>query len=185
MTEPRHTLIVPIMQARVPVDLQLEFPVPPDVAPLREPFAGELYVSYALELPDGYHYVAPRHCAELGVTPESLRGQAAANLRRLRPDLAMDWFPDARAVSLGLANDLEAGLLLDDSLMDKLAQDLEGDLVAAVPSREVVVVTGTEHPDGLDKLRWAVDTVWPGGHHLLTRDLLVRRDGSWQVFSPA
>jgi hypothetical protein len=191
MTEPRHTLIVPIMQARMPVELQLEWPPGPEAVPLREPFAGDLYVSYALELPEGFgaqgyesqafEYVTPRHCAELGMTPESLRTVAVANLRRLRPDLAINWYPDARAVSVGIGNDLEAGLLLDDSLIEKLAQDLDGDLVVAVPSREVLMATGTEHPDGLEKLRWAVGKVWPEGRDLLTRDLLVRRSGTWEV----
>jgi uncharacterized protein YtpQ (UPF0354 family) len=173
------------MQARVPVELQLEFPLPPDATPVREPLAGDLYVSYALDLPDGQEHVARRHCAEFGIPPEALRAQAVANLRTRRPDLAMNWFPDAKAVSVGLGNDLEAGLLLDDALMDKLTQDVEGDLVVAVPSREIFVATGSEHPDGLDKLRWAVDQVWPGGSHLLTRDLLVRRDASWEVFLAA
>ncbi|MBC6458253.1 DUF1444 family protein [Actinomadura sp. HBU206391] len=185
MTEPRHTLIVPIMRARVPVELRLEFPPAPDAEPVREPFAGDLYASYALELPDRYEYVARRHCAELGIEPGALRAQAAGNLRTRRPDLSMNWYPDAKAVSIGLGNDLEAGLLLDDSLMEKLAQDVEGDLVVAVPSREVFVATGTAHPDGLEKLRWAVDQVWPAGRDLLTRDLLVRRDASWEVFVAA
>jgi uncharacterized protein YtpQ (UPF0354 family) len=185
MTEPRHTHIVPIMQARLPVELQLEFPPAPDAEPVRDAFAPDLYATYAFELPERYEYVGRRHCAELGIEPDALRAQATGNLRTLRPDLSMNWYPDAKAVSVGLGNDLEAGLLLDDSLMDKLAQDVEGDLVVAVPSREVFMATGTEHPDGLDKLRWAVDQVWPGGRHLLTRDLLVRRDASWEVFATA
>lgn len=184
MTEPHNTLILPIMQARVPVELHLEVPPHPEAVSVREPFAGDLYVSYALELPERYEYVGRRHCGELEVEPESLRAQAVANLQTRRPDVAMSWFPDARAVSVGIGNDLEAGLLLDDALMDKLAQDVEGDLVVAVPSREVFVATGTDHEDGLDKLRWAVDQVWPDGDHLLTRDLLVRRDSSWELLAP-
>ena len=185
MTEPRHMLIVPIMHARVPVELQLDFPPLPDEAPVREPLAGELYVSYAMELPERFEYMGRRHCAELGLPPETLRARAAENLRTRRPDLSLNWYPDARAVSVGFGNDLEAGLLLDDALAEKLAQDVDGDLVVAVPSREVFVATGTGHPDGLDKLRWAVDQVWPGGRHLLTRDLLVRRGTFWEVFAAA
>lgn len=182
MTEPRHALIVPIMQARVPVELQLELPVPPEALPVREAFVGDLYMTYALESPGRFEYVTPLHCAQMGMRPDSLRAQAAANLRTRRPDLAMNWYPDARAVSIGLGGDLEAGLLLDDGLMDKLAQDVDGDLVVAVPARTVFVATGTGHRDGLEKLRWTVDRVWPGGDHLLTRDLLVRRGGgAWEI----
>ena len=52
MTDPRSSLIVPLMKARVPAELQLEFPLPPDEEPIRDPFAGDLYVSYALEIAD-------------------------------------------------------------------------------------------------------------------------------------
>ena len=181
MAEPRHALIVPIMQARIPVDLRLEMPLPPEEMPVREALAGDLYVTYALEWSDRHEYVTPRHCAQLGMRPDMLRAQATETLRMRRPDLAMNWYPDARAVSIGLGNDLEAGLLLDDALMDKLAQDVEGDLVVAVPARTLFMATGTGHRDGLDKLWQMVDRMWPRGDYLLTRDLLVRRGGSWEI----
>ncbi|MFC6887322.1 hypothetical protein [Actinomadura yumaensis] len=92
---------------------------------------------------------------------------------------------------------LEAGLLLDDGFLEKLAQDVEGDLVVATPARDVFVASGTGHPDGIDKLRWAVAQVWsedrgdadadpawdvPAGS-LLTHRLLVRREGGWEVLA--
>ncbi|MEU5881267.1 DUF1444 domain-containing protein [Spirillospora sp. NPDC047279] len=213
------------MKARVPAEVQLEFPLPPDEEPIRDPFAGDLYVTYALELVDEpvgalmpatsaaprpggagalsglgglgaarrFEHIARRHCAELQVAPEGLRRQAVANLRNRRPDLALNWYPDVRAVTVSLGEGgLESGLLLDDGFLEKLAQDVEGDLVVAVPGRDVFVATGTGHPDGVDKLRWAVDQVWSEGEAadpawdvpagaLLARDLLVRRGGAWET----
>ena len=209
MTEPRTSLIVPLMKARVPAEMQLEFPLPPDEDPIRDPFAGDLYVTYALELsaepaaaealrpePGGrrYEHVARRHCAELGIAPEDLRHLATVNLRNLRPDLRMSWYPDARAVTVSLGEGgLEAGLLLDDGFLEKLSQDVEGDLVVATPGRDVFVASGTGHPDGIDKLRWAVERVWSQERdedgadpawdvpaaRLLTRELRVWRGGTW------
>ncbi|WP_329521800.1 DUF1444 domain-containing protein [Spirillospora sp. NBC_01491] len=225
MTEPRSSLIVPLMKARVPAEVQLEFPLPPGEEPIRDEFAADLYVTYALELPDEaaapgrrYEHVARRHCAELGVPPEDLRRRATINLRNRRPDLSMHWYPDVRAVTVTLGDGpiggppaganaagagagaarrggLESGLLLDEGFLDKLAQDVEGDLVVAAPARDVFVASGTGHPDGVDKLRWAVGQVWsedrgdagadpawdaPAGS-LLTHRLLVRREGAWDV----
>ncbi|MQY06422.1 DUF1444 family protein [Actinomadura macrotermitis] len=202
MTDSRTSLIVPLMKARVPAEVQLEFPLPPGEEPIREEFAGDLYVTYALELAGEparrYEHVARRHCAELGLEPAGLRRRAALNLRDRRPDLALGWYPDARAVTVTLGEGgLAAALLLDEGFLDKLAQDVEGDLVIAVPARDVFVASGTGHPDGIDKLRWAVAQVWaedrgeeeagpgwdvPAGS-LLTRDLLVRRDGAWETLA--
>jgi len=221
VTEPRTSLIVPLMKARVPAEVQLEFPLPAEEEPIRDPLAGDLYVTYALELtgeaaggagrPGGaggprYEHIARRHCAELGVAPEDLRRLAVVNLRNRRPDLALSWYPDVRAVTVSLgavpgAGDapsrfggLEAGLLLDDGFLEKLAQDVEGDLVVATPARDVFVASGTGHPDGVDKLRWAVGQVWAEGRRgdgdpawdvppgqMLSCDLLVRRGGAWEV----
>lgn len=216
MTEPRSSLIVPLLKARVPAEVQLEFPLPPDEEPIRDPFAADLYVTYALEIADEgvpsgrrHEHVARRHCAELGVPPAELRRRAVINLRDLRPDLSLSWYPDVRAVTVSLnggggtgsgtaaRGTLESGLLLDEGFLEKLAQDVEGDLVVAVPARDVFVASGTGHPDGVDKLRWAVAQVWadrgdtggdpawdvPAGT-LLTHELLVRRGGSWDVLNP-
>ncbi|TDB85452.1 DUF1444 domain-containing protein [Actinomadura sp. 7K534] len=201
------------MKARVPAEIQLEFPLPPEEEPIRDPFAADLYVSYALEIADEaapagrrYEHVARRHCAELGVPPGELRRLAVINLRDLRPELSLSWYPDVRAVTVSLAGagtaarrgSLESGLLLDEGFLEKLAQDVEGDLVVAAPARDVFVASGTGHPDGVDKLRWAVQQVWaedrgdnggdpawdvPAGS-LLTHDLLVRRGGAWDVLAP-
>lgn len=206
MTEPRSSLIVPLLKARVPAEVQLEFPLPPEEEPVRDPFAGDLYVTYALEVADEaapsgrrHEHVARRHCAELGVPPEELRRRAVINLRDLRPDLSLSWYPDVRAVTVSLGGatgrgTLESGLLLDDGFLEKLAQDVDGDLVVAVPARDVFVASGTGHPDGVDKLRWAVAQVWadrgdaggdpgwdfPAGS-LLTHNLMVRRGGAWDI----
>ena len=190
-------LIVPVLTARIPVDLQLEFPLPPADAPIREPFVGDIYVSYVLDFTERYEYVAPRRCAELGLAPESLRGRATANLRTRHAGLAVDWSSKVKAVSITLRDDgvegpravrrspsVDASLVLDDDLMEKLAQDVEGDLVVAVPARNVLVASGTAHQDGLAELRRTVDRVWGSGEErLITRDLLVRRRGAWSVLA--
>lgn len=205
MAQPPHMMIVPMMKARlsgsgpvVTVDasdpaedvrrrladdpdaiLQLE----PEHTPILEPLLSGLYVAYAFDLPDRYQLITPRQCADLGMKPEDLRLQAMVNLRLRRPSLDVMWYPDAKAAALALGGDLEAGLILDDGIMARLAQEFSGDLVAAVPARDILVVTGTAHPDGLAKLRWVVDAVWEKGDHLLTRNLLVRRQNEWQVFA--
>lgn len=216
MTEPRTGLIVPVMRARVPVEIALEFPPSPDDEPVREPVTDELYVTYGFDVaepgapgPDraasapeavdappagdvpaqapvpareggrGEH-VARRHCAELGIEPERLRDKAVANLRIRRPDMALTWDPEVRAVAVAFGGDFEAGLLLDEVLLEKLAHEVDGDLVVAVPARDVFLASGTGHPDGIDRLRRATDHVWAGtGHALLTRDLLVRSGSAW------
>lgn len=85
-----------------------------------------------------------------------------------------------------LDGDLEASLLLTDHLWAQLAPQIPGDLIAAVPSRDVLTVSGTGVADGEALLRSAVEQVWSNPRTnpklLLTRSLLVRQDSSWQLF---
>jgi uncharacterized protein YtpQ (UPF0354 family) len=182
----REALIVPVLKARIPVDLQLEFPLPPDDAPIREPLVGDVYVSYVLDFTERYEYVTPRRRTELGLSAAALRDRATANLRGRRADLTLDWASDVKAVTITVGSGLESGLSLDDDLMEKLTQDVDGDLVVAVPARDVLVASGTGHQDGLAELRRTVDRVWAtGGERLVTKDLLVRRRGTWDVLKAA
>ena len=175
-------LIVPVLKARIPVDLQLEFPLPPDDAPIREPLAGDVYVSYVLDFAERYEYVTPRRRAELGLSPRALRERATADLRGRQADLTLDWAPDGKTVTIIVGGGLESGLALDDDLMEKLAHDVDGDLVIAVPAKDVLVASGTGDEDGLAELRGTVDRVWAaGGERLVTQDLLVRRGAGWEI----
>ncbi|WP_106399896.1 DUF1444 family protein [Actinocorallia populi] len=184
MSEP-YDLIVPILGARVPVDVKLDFPLPPDEAPLREPLSGDLYLTYGLDHPpseDGrirFEPVTPRMVRELGLEPGQLRARASGNLRVRRPDLALNWFPGVQAVTVTVGGDLEAGLLLDEPFLEKIAAEVDGELVVGVPARDVFTATGSRDEQGLAKLRWVADRVWARGDHLLSRHLLVRRDGHW------
>jgi hypothetical protein len=79
------------------------------------------------------------------------------------------------------AHDLCTMIATDGHAMDYLAPRFSGELVAAVPSRSSVAVTGTAHPDGIAVLGRMIDAVWQEGDHLLTRELLVRRNNTWQT----
>jgi uncharacterized protein YtpQ (UPF0354 family) len=148
-----------------------------------EPLVGDLAVGYAFDLPWGYVMVAPGRCKRLGLAQESLCALAVNNLHALRPNLQVHWANTTRSAMLRLGGDLEAGLMLSDVLMDYLAPQFSGELVAAVPSRSGLAVTGTAHPDGIAALGRLIDVVWQEGDHLLTRELLVRRNNVWQILS--
>src|SRR5437868_11198053 len=169
------------MKARVPAEVQLEFPLPPEEEPVRASFAGDLYVTYALELADEaatlgrrYEHVARRHCTELGVAEGDLRRLATINLRNRRPDLSLSWYPDVRAVTVTLGDagprptpgsaggsgrsrrgGLEAGLLLEEGFPEKPAQGRAGALGLGAAARGGFVASGPGPPRGRDRPRCA------------------------------
>jgi hypothetical protein len=88
---------------------------------------------------------------------------------------------------LRLDGDLEASLLLVAHLWPQLARGLPGDTVVAVPSRDVLVASGTQVTAGIETLRRAVKRRWETNADrglLLTQSLLVRSGTRWDVFEP-
>jgi hypothetical protein len=163
--------------------------IPPEIVPIVEPFLPGLCVEYGFDFPWGYVMLGPRQCTEVGVPPESLRVRAMGNLGTRRSERTLFQATDAMAIGIVLGGefggDLEASLVLDDEFMTRLAERFSGDLVVAIPDRDMLMATGTGHADGLAKLRSMVDDIWPGADHPLTQRLLVRRAAQWQVFEMA
>jgi hypothetical protein len=112
-------------------------------------------------------------------------GVAVRNLtkRRRKPEILR---PSDAAVMLRLDGDLEASLLLVNHLWLQLGRGLPGETVVALPSRDVLVASGTHVTGGIETLHRAVKRRWENPTTdrklLLTRQLLVRRDTSWQVY---
>jgi hypothetical protein len=159
----------------------------PEDSFLSEDLVGELLVLYAFDLPGLFEYLSERDRKALGLDMADLRSLAVRNLtrRRSRPQTLQGSNP---VVMLRLDGDLEASLLLVDRLWPQLARGLAGETIVAVPSRDVLAISGTEVTGGVEALRRAVQIGWERPTNrklLLTRSLLVRRGASWQIFEPA
>lgn len=190
VTRPRDaSLIVPVIRRHgPPADAGIS--VPPEQILIAEHMVGDLEIFYAFDMPGYFQYVSQYDCTNLSLDPGGLRKFSVKNLtkRRAQPEIMQ---PSDAVVMLGLDGELEASLLLVDSLWPHLARGTPGETIVAVPSRDLLLVSGTEATDGVEALRRAVARRWESAIDrkllierklLLTRSLLVRRDDSWHVF---
>ena len=90
------------------------------------------------------------------------------------------------ALAFRLDGDLESSLLLVDHLWEQIGPQMPGDLIAAVPSRDTLAVTGSDVDGGIAVLTRSVDRVWRSSETrlLLTKSLFVRRGDSWEQLNP-
>jgi uncharacterized protein YtpQ (UPF0354 family) len=86
---------------------------------------------------------------------------------------------------LTAGGDFEASLLLLDDLWHRQESIVKGELVAAVPARDVLLFAGSNFDIGLRELRTAVEKVSENGSYLISKRLLVRRNNRWEEFSGA
>jgi uncharacterized protein YtpQ (UPF0354 family) len=151
--------------------------------PIVEHLAGDLLIMYAFDLPGRFVFVARRDREALGLEAGDLRPLSVRNLvtRRPKPQIKQA----DKAVMLILDGDLEASLLLVDMLWEQLTPQIPGDLIAAVPARDTLAVSGTGVDGGIGVLNHAVRRFWerPSANPklLLTPSLLTRRRNRWQL----
>jgi uncharacterized protein YtpQ (UPF0354 family) len=163
-----HTTFLPLIQVEGESD---------DV--VVDDFGAGLVVAYAFGPPYGERLVTWADLDELTLTRSRLRREAAENLIRRLDRLRVHGRPPSFILSF---DGLESSLLIaDGTVWGRLAAAVEGELVVGVPARDVVVVTGTGSPIGLDKVQRTIDRVFfAGDEHLLSRELLVRRHDGWE-----
>jgi uncharacterized protein YtpQ (UPF0354 family) len=113
-----------------------------------------------------------------------LRPLAVRNLtrRRARPQIKQA----PAAAMFVLDGNLESSLLLVDHLREQTSPQLPGELIAAVPPRDMLALTSSQVPGGIDTLTRCADKVWQQSTtRLLTRSLLIRHGPSWQLLPAA
>jgi hypothetical protein len=147
-----------------------------------EDFVGELMIAYVFDLPSYFRHVNRKDCLNFGIKHDELRPLSTKNLvgRRPKPTVKQG----QTGVMLVMDQNLESSLLLVDLVWDQIERQLPGETVAAVPTRDVILVTGTGIPGGIESLERAIVRTWKNSvpRLRLTRSLLVRRDKSWHIF---
>jgi uncharacterized protein YtpQ (UPF0354 family) len=153
-----------------------------DDVPVTEPLVGDLLVTYAFDLPEIFQMLTHRDMAALGLTPAGVRTAAIANLRGQIREIRTEG--ELPVLMLVTGNDLEACLLLLDDVWPAFAAKVAGEVVVAVPTRSIVLLSSSDSAPGLRVLREAiVESQRHEATHSLSQHLLIRRDSRWQIFA--
>ena len=149
-------------------------------APVLDDFLGGLAVGYTHGPPFGQRLVTWHDLQRLELPRRMLRRQAAHHLDARLTAAHVHGQPPALMLAFeGIASTL----LLAEAFWATLERAVPGEIVVGAPARDVVIVTGSHSAPGLAKARRAVDRVFfAGDRYLLTRHLLVRRRGVWEIF---
>lgn len=145
-----------------------------------EPLNRELHVYYAVDAERPWRYLSRDEVEALGIGPERLNARAVGNLTNLLPGIERRGDGGTYMVTAG--GMYETSLLLFDAIWTKDNFDVKGDIVIAVPSRGLLLVTGSKDENGLKTLRRVAEEVVSEENHTLTTRLFVRKHGEWLPF---
>jgi uncharacterized protein YtpQ (UPF0354 family) len=148
-----------------------------------EHFTRELIVLYVQDSATKMRYLRSSDLDEAQIERKELRSLACANLKQLLPKLETSGADGIYMVTAG--GTYEASLLLLDSLWTGGQFDVRGDIAVAIPTRDLLLVTGSGYPEGIRRVRQMAREAFTGGAYRLTQQLFVYRDGHFSEFEDA
>ena len=138
-------------------------------------------IVYVLDLPDMTVSISTEQMVRWGLSVDELDDIARENLSRYAPELKLQVVESkdgGRAVVFNLRDGYDAARLLIGSLWRKLAPELHGNFLVAVPARDIFVAI-TENPPGfVDRIHNRVAEDYGRLPYPISKEFfLVTRDG--------
>jgi len=138
----------------------------------------ELVVMYAFDSETGISFASAEDVEAFGIAGPALRARAVENLMNYLPDISSQ---GNGSLSILMADgNYEASLILVDEIWTHDQFDVTGDIVVFVPTRDVVLVTGSEEIEGLAIARELIaNSEWS---YFISGQSFVRTGDGWAVF---
>lgn len=146
---------------------------------LSEDYNDELVILYAMDEEKRTRYLMADE--QIGVARKDLRKLAVENLDRLLPSVQL---AQAGDIAMMTANgDYEASLLLLDQIWRGGKVKVNGDIVVAVPAKDVLLITGSKSRKGIAAVRELAAKYKAESRYEITDTLFVYRDGRFVKFT--
>ena len=183
---PNRDNIVPVIKDRSFLDeIRRAHRDQPGSAPMENVFDvlnEDLVIVYAEDTPRNIRYFQAADLEKAGIKREDLRELAIYNLQHILPGIELH---QGEHVSMLVAGaDYVPSLLLVESLWTGDQLKVDGEFVVAVPTREVLLFTGSKDAAGVAEIARLAREQLAGSSHSLTSQLFVYRDGRFQRFKP-
>lgn len=176
--EPDRSTLVPRIKTPEFLAALQEMEIPADQMPYTEPLVADLLVAYAFDLPDSFQMANVSQIAELGLRGAEVREVALDNLRRQMPEVGyQDLGPFRQIVA---AENLQACVLLANRFWEQVAEEMDGEIVAVVPHRDVLLFCSSRDEVSIQGIAAvAEEALSEGDRHCLSSALLVWRENRW------
>ncbi len=145
-----------------------------------EHLVGDLWIIYAFDTPEAMLTMQQKQLRELGLKTQELRPLAIENLRRILPPVMQHG--DGPVYLLTAGADYVASLLLFDDVWAEIQDTIEGDIVAAVPSRDTLLFTDSTSKAGIEELRSSITNITNSGSYLVSSTMFRRTADGWKPF---
>lgn len=146
-----------------------------------EKYNEKLIILYGEDGENGISYFTKERFNESGINKNSLLPLALKNLDTLLPEIQRNGDEGLYMITAG--GNYEASLLLLNDLWTKENMPVDGQIVVAIPTRDLLFVTGSKNRDGIKKIRSMAEQAWQEGPYQLLPDLFIWTGKKFELFN--
>lgn len=133
---------------------------------LWEPYNEDLIVVYAEDRDRSIHYFNQEEFDKLNISKDTLLAFATTNLNNTIPSI--ERIGEKGSYGLMAGGEYEASLILLSDLWTKMTFDVQGEIVVAIPNRDLVFVTGSRDVQTITKLTPTIKESYDTGNYAVS-----------------
>ena len=137
-----------------------------EVETIYEKYNDELIIAYAEDSKSSIRYLTATDMKTLAIDKDSLRSIATRNLDRLLTNINGKGGDGMYMVTAG--GDYEASIILLDNIITKQTFPVNGDFVIAIPTRDILLITGSNEIEKIAKIREAAKDSYETGNYKIS-----------------
>jgi uncharacterized protein YtpQ (UPF0354 family) len=175
------SIVVPRMYVALPKAGEADVTLSEPDSPVERRLVADLIIFYAFDVGTHFEIVAKRDLERLRMTEDELHDRALQNLRALRLEVRAN--QGDRIMMLTAGGNFEATLLLLPEIWSSVAPMVSGRIVASVPARDILYVTGDSNPENLADLRRWTSKMIEQADKPLSRAFIRWNGTHWEEYS--
>jgi uncharacterized protein YtpQ (UPF0354 family) len=155
------------------------------------PYVADLHLVLAFDGQHTQHLATHKTLERLGIDEDDVLTLARENLATKVAEVEQRTLEDPdhegapRVGVLVSGGDLEASLLLLDDVWARVALELEGEVIACVPARDVVLFADAASEGAVARMGEIADEILEDGDHIISPTLLRRTSRGWERYADA
>jgi uncharacterized protein YtpQ (UPF0354 family) len=146
-----------------------------------EIYNDELVILYAMDLPNNVRGLSESDLTDLGIARESLLEISMNNLMKIIPEIQVKGGNGLFMVMAG--GTYESSLIFHHEIICKDNFKVNGDLVIAIPNRDVLLVTGSNDTQNIAKVAAIANQMFSENNYPISPYLFKEVDNKWQKWS--
>jgi uncharacterized protein YtpQ (UPF0354 family) len=165
-------------------DAKLDVELDDKDAPYCIRYSDDFSVFFLCDCGKHHEFLQVKHLEESQLNADELLAIGRDNLRKIADNIKITLHEGLLYFSGN--GDFEASLLLVSEIWtDWLAEYCPNGYVAAIPARDILVVSDKYDALGIEKLISIIERIWPDGDHLLSNSLYHFNDEKWLPYKNA